>query len=89
MENKFALENKLKENQNFLDDVAKEVMKVYVGVRPPTSFEDSLSIARVSYKQALAMLEVRENALVGIAKDESKFFKKLKRDAKPKGGDRA
>ena len=59
----------LQENKLFLDEVALETMKVYITRKPPQSFEDSISIARVAYRQALAMLEIRENSLLRLAKD--------------------
>lgn len=57
------------ENKEFLDRVAIEVMKVYVSRQPPKGFTDSMSIARVAYRQSLALLEVRENELVNLAKE--------------------
>jgi hypothetical protein len=47
-------------NDDFLDKVAIETMKIYLVNKQPQSYEDSLSIARISYKQAQAMLEAKE-----------------------------
>lgn len=52
-----------KEDKLFLDKAAIEVMKIYINSKPPQGFDDSVKISRVSYSQALAMLEVRKNQL--------------------------
>ncbi len=67
----------IEENYEYLDRVAIENMKVLLAVRPPQGFSDSMSISRVSYKQALAMLEVRETSLISLA-EESGIIKKGK-----------
>lgn len=69
----------IKKNYDYLDKVALETMKEYISKKPPQGFNDSMSIARVSYKQALAMLEVRESSLLTLAV-ESGICKKDKQD---------
>ena len=69
----------LEDNKEFIDTVAIETMKSYLRLKPPNSPEDSLSIARVAYRQALAMLEVRENALLPMLEKDSNIFKQLRR----------
>lgn len=59
----------IEKNYSYLDEVAIENMKVLLAVRPPQGFADSMSIARVSYKQALAMLEIKENSLETLAQE--------------------
>lgn len=58
------------DNRKFLDDVAIEVMKEYVSRQRPTSFEDSMMIARIAYNQALAMLKVKKDSLVKLAEEK-------------------
>lgn len=58
------------DNRKFIDEVAIETMKKYVEMKPPTSFEDSMSIARISYKQALAMLTVKKESLIKLAEEQ-------------------
>ena len=61
--------------------MALEVMKVYVGNQPPQNFGNSLSIAKISYKQAIAMLDVKLNYVEDLI-NESKTLVKQKRDTK-------
>lgn len=49
----------LKDHEDFLDKVALEVALTYVKMKPPHSPSDNVKIATISYKQALAMLEVK------------------------------
>lgn len=51
----------LKDNEEFLDKVAIEVMNVIIANRPPTSTEDSAHVASIAYKQALAMLDAKDS----------------------------
>ena len=74
-----SLSKILEDNKEFIDTVAIETMKSYLRLKPPNSPEDSLSIARVAYRQALAMLEVRENALLPMLEKDSNIFKQLRR----------
>lgn len=46
----------------FLDRVAERVLTEYFNVHP-NGFKDNLSIARLAYSQAIAMLEVKKNSL--------------------------
>lgn len=46
----------------FLDRVAERTMTEYFSTHP-NGFKDSLLIARLSYTQALAMLEIKKNGL--------------------------
>ncbi len=62
----------LKADKDFLDRTALEVMKIYISARRPQSFGDSMSISRISYKQALAMLEIRNNELSTLIKETLK-----------------
>ena len=55
--------------KGYLDRSALIVLEAYVSSQKPKGFEDSMSLARVAYKQALAMLEVRETSLVTLAKE--------------------
>lgn len=68
---------KIKENKEYLDSVALVTMETYLQRSPLKGFNDSMSVARISYKQALAMLEVRENGILSLA-DESGVLKKDK-----------
>lgn len=61
----------IEDNQEFLDKIALQVMTQYVANSKPKGFADSMSIARVSYKQALAMLEVRTSSLTTLAQESS------------------
>ena len=45
------------------------VLEAYVSNQKPKGFEDSMSLSRVAYKQALAMLEVRETSIISLAKE--------------------
>lgn len=45
----------------FLRQIAKETMKVYISVKKPENYKQSLQVARIAYLQALAMLEVEED----------------------------
>lgn len=67
----------IEKNKDFLDEVAIKTMVSYLHRSSLTGFKDSLSVSRISYKQALAMLEVRENSLESLAK-ESGIIKKDK-----------
>jgi hypothetical protein len=49
----------LKDNEEFLDKVAIDVMNGIIANRPPTSPQDSSNIASIAYKQALAMLDAK------------------------------
>lgn len=50
----------LKENEEYLDKVALETMKTFMlKSKLPEGIPDSVALARISYKQALAMLEVK------------------------------
>lgn len=62
-------EETIKENQKFLDKTARKVMIQYLTGSKPKGFADSMSIARVSYKQALAMLEIKLSSLSSLAKE--------------------
>ena len=62
-------EDLIKEERAYLDRVALVVLECYVSNQKPKGFEDSMSLSRVAYKQALAMLEVRENSLKTLAKE--------------------
>lgn len=46
----------------FLDRVAERVMTEYFNTHP-NGFKDNLTIARLAYSQALAMLEMKKNGL--------------------------
>lgn len=63
-------------NADFLDKVAIETSLVYFTKKVPTGFSESMSIARVSYKHALAMLTVKENNLLSLAKESGLIRKK-------------
>ena len=56
-------------NREYLDRVALETMITYLNRTPLKGFTDSMSVARISYNQALAMLEVRENTIETLASD--------------------
>ena len=57
------------EDQEYLDKVAIEVMKSYLDNQKPKGFQDSVSVARVAYKQAIAMQLVRKTMLKELAED--------------------
>jgi hypothetical protein len=67
----------IEKNKDFLDKVAMRTMVSYLHRSSLSGFKDSLSVSRISYKQALAMLEIRENSLESLAK-ESGILKKDK-----------
>ena len=50
----------IEDNKEYLDRVALKAMVTYL---------DSMSVSRICYKQALAMLEVRETTLISLAED--------------------
>ena len=58
-----------KDNKEYLDKVAIETMKMYLDKQRPTSFADSMTVARVAYKQAIAMLYVRDTQLQKLAEE--------------------
>lgn len=58
-----------KEDKKFLDGVALETLLRYLDRQKPKDFKESVQVARVSYKQALAMLQVRDEQLKEIAKE--------------------
>lgn len=60
----------IEENKKFLDSVAKITLAQYLRKQSLTGFKDSMSLARISYKQALAFLKVREDSLVSLAEEE-------------------
>jgi hypothetical protein len=66
-------------NKEYLDKVAVQVMTTYLNRSPLKGFEDSMSVSRIAYKQALAMLEVRENSIITLA-TEAGLIKKNNRD---------
>lgn len=72
-------EESIKKNYEFLDKIALETMKIYLDKKLPTGFHDSMSLARLSYKHALAMLDVAENSLVSLA-TEAGLIKKRERE---------
>lgn len=72
-------QEEIEKNYDFLDKIAIQTMISYLNKRPPTGFHDSMSISRLSYKHALAMLEVRENSLISLA-TEAGLIKKTKKD---------
>lgn len=49
----------LKQHEDYLDKTALEISKVYIDRQLPTSDSDRIVVATASYKQALAMLEVK------------------------------
>lgn len=51
------------DQEDFLDNMATKVMVKYFDIQQPMSWEDFMKIARLSYTQALAMLNVKENGL--------------------------
>jgi hypothetical protein len=59
----------IEENKEYLDRVAVAAMVTYLERTPLKGFSDSMSVARICYKQALAMLEVRETTLISLAED--------------------
>jgi len=61
----------IKDNRAYIDNMASKVMVTYLERSPLKGFEDSMSVARISYKQALAMLEVRDNSLLNLAKEHN------------------
>ena len=61
----------IKNNLDFLDKVAISAMTSYIDRSPLKGFADSMSVSRIAYKQALAMLEVRENSLLSLAKESN------------------
>lgn len=67
----------IEKNKDFLDKVAIKTMVSYLHRSSLSGFKDSLSVSRISYKQALAMLQVRENSLESLA-GESGILKKNK-----------
>jgi len=56
----------LTEDKDFIDELAREVMKIYVALERPASFADSIKISRIAYKQAISMWKVRTEDLQGI-----------------------
>lgn len=70
-------EKTIEDNKDFLDRVAIKTMTSYLHRSSLSGFKDSLSVSRISYKQALAMLEVRESSLKSLA-EESGILKKNK-----------
>lgn len=58
--------------KEFLDQAAQEIMKIYINKALPKDFGDSMAIARLSYRQSLALLEVKNKQLQDII-DESKM----------------
>lgn len=58
-----------KEDRVFVDEIATKVLLEYIRHQKPTSFEESVQVARVSYKQALAMLKVKTEQLNGIIEE--------------------
>ena len=65
----------IEDNKEYLDKVAIETMVSYLARSPLKGFSDSMSVSRISYKQALAMLEIRETSLESLA-DESGILSK-------------
>ena len=59
----------ISKEKGYLDRAALIVLEAYVSSQKPKGFEDSMSLARVAYKQALAMLEVRETSVLSLAKE--------------------
>tara|TARA_R110002051_G_scaffold228401_1_gene290633 strand:- start:1154 stop:1375 length:222 start_codon:yes stop_codon:yes gene_type:complete len=59
----------ISKERGYLDKVALVVLEAYVSNQKPKGFEDSMSLSRVAYKQALAMLEVRETSIISLAKE--------------------
>lgn len=64
------------DNKEFLDKVAIVTLESYLHRSSPKNFADSMSLARVAYKNALGMLEVRENSLLSLAKEAGLYKKK-------------
>lgn len=58
-----------KEDHLFLDTVALEVLKVYLNGQRPNDFKQSIQVSRVAYKQALAMLKVKNDQLLEMSKE--------------------
>lgn len=54
-------EKDLEENEYFLDEVATEVMKIFIQQRNPSNFGDSVQVSRIAYRQAIAMLQTKKN----------------------------
>lgn len=68
----------IEDNKDLLDQFAMIALKTYLERSPLKGFKDSMSLARISYKQALAMLEIRENALEQLMEEEQ-IFQRQKR----------
>ena len=66
-------------NKDYLDNVALQTLITYLNRTPLKGFSDSMSVARISYKQALAMLEVRETTLISLA-EEALILRKKKEE---------
>lgn len=73
-------EDDILSNSGFLDKIAIEVMKVYMTKQNPHNFGDSVSISRIAYKQALAMLMIRENSLITLAEEAGLLKTKEEKD---------
>lgn len=61
----------IEENKGYLDSVAKITLQEYLKRAPLTGFKDSMSVSRIAYNQALAMLKVREESLISLAKEQN------------------
>lgn len=68
----------INDNKDFLNKMAVEAMITYFNRSPPKSFKESEAIARVCYRQALAMLNVNMSELETLAL-ETRVIKKEKK----------
>ena len=65
----------ISDGKSFLDKTAIDITIEYLRTQKPQGFGDSMKIARIAYKQALALLFVREKNLISLA-DEANLLEK-------------
>lgn len=57
------------EDKEFLDRTALELMKIYINGQRPKDFGESMTVARLCYRQALSMLDVKNKQLQDIIEE--------------------
>jgi len=70
----------LDKHGEFLDKAALNIMKSYVDSQKPTDINDSVQLARIAYRGALALLEVKLNDLSKII-EKDKYFYRIRKES--------
>jgi hypothetical protein len=66
----------IRDHQDYIDQVAMEYMNSMIRVKPPVNIQDAIALARISYKGALCMLQVKLD-IFELAEEVKQIINKL------------